>query len=132
MGYLSEIPPCRIQSPHVICVDGAPQHVHRRLHQRGAADTEILFAKLPDGDECEFYDCSDTVQELHGPNTAEAENIGDPPEGPGPSEVPDCDVPHQATDQGARPPEQAEPEVVSVRRSSRVCRQPGWLSDYAP
>ena len=40
-----------------------------------------LSADLPDGDDCDFYDCFDTVQESYGPNTAEAENVGDPPWG---------------------------------------------------
>ena len=52
--------------------------VHKRLHQGGAANLESLSAELPDGDEYEFYDCSYAVQQSHGPNTAEAGNIGDP------------------------------------------------------
>ena len=46
--------------------------------------------------------------------------------------MPHSDVPNQAGDEGARPPEKSEPEVPPVRGSTRVCRQPGWLSDYAP
>ena len=124
-----------IQSAHVICVDGMPRHVRdvrKRLQQGGAADVESLSAELPDGDECEFYDCSDTVQESQGPNTAEAENIGNPLGGPGPPKVPEGYVPHQAADEGARPPEQAEPEVAPVRCSTRVCCQHGRISDYIP
>ena len=87
---------------------------------------------MPGGDECEFYDSSDTVQKLHGPNAAEAENICDPQGGPGPTEVPESDVPYQTADEGARPLMQAEKEVAPLRRSTRLRFQPGCLSDYVP
>ena len=101
-----------IQSTHAICVEGVPRAVHnvrKGLHQSSAADAESLSASLPDGDECEFYDCSDTVQESHRPNAAEAGNICDYPGGPIPPQVPDKDVPHLAANECTRNPEQAEP-----------------------
>ena len=105
--------------------------VCKRLHHGGVADAENLSAELPEGNECEFYDCSDTVQQSQGANTAEAENIGDPPAGPGHPDAPNGFVPHQAADDCAMPPEKAEPEVTPVRRSTRVRLQPGWLSNHA-
>ena len=62
---------------------------------------------MPDGDEWEFCDRSDTIQEMHGANADEARNIGDPPGEPGTPEVPDGDDPHQAADKGARPTDPA-------------------------
>ena len=82
---------------YVICVDDVPRHVRdvcKRLHKGGVADAECLSAELPDGDECEFYDYYNTVQESHSPTPAETENIGDPPGRPGPPDVLDGYVPH--------------------------------------
>ena len=79
------------------------------------------------------YDCSDSVQDSHWPHTDEAGNISDSPGGPGSSEVQDSNIPNQASEEGTiGPPEQAETEVAPVWRSTRVRRQSGWLSDYAP
>ena len=43
-------------------------------------------------------------------------------------EVPVCDVPYQVADERARAPEQAEPEVASVRRSITVCTWAIWVN----
>ena len=83
---------CRWRTTHV-------RVVHKRQHSSGAADAESLCCDLPDDDECEFCDCSDSVQESHGPNIAEAGSIGHPPGGLGTPEEPDGDVLHQTADE---------------------------------
>ena len=74
---------------------------------------------LPDDDECKFYDCSDSVQESHWPKLLRQEIL---------VTLLEDRVLHQATDEGARNPDQAEPEVAHVRHSTWVRRQQGWIS----
>ena len=121
----------KVQSTHVICVDGMPRHVRdvRKLRQ---VPMEETLEYNSDEDEPVFYDTHADTDLPSGSVDVEQPTVETEAQPTGQEQLPVSGSDDPGSGRAEEVGEAARAPVEEQRRSVRIRRQPDWLADYVP